>query len=301
MIEPPSTVPPSCRNCGAAASGTYCPNCGQETSLALPTVRAFLRDAAGRYVALDGRLWRTMAALLFRPGYLAQEYFRGRRRRYIRPARLFLVLSIALFALLRFTSGPTVFEDELSKGNPADIAEDATDREGGSGMKLDRDLNMKMDFGVGSWFEPVERRVELFNRLSRREKGEELFAGVLRYGPYAMFALLPLFALLLKLFYLGRARRYPMRPRRYTAHLLFGAYSHSFIFIVVALLALLPGGFLRTAIAVWAIIYLLLSMKRVYGGRWSGVFSRAFVIFIAYSTFFGIAVAGLVVAAILLR
>jgi hypothetical protein len=48
-------------------------------------------------------------------------------------------------------------------------------------------------------------------------------------------------------------------------------------------------------------VYLLLSMKRVYGGRWSGVALRAFVIFIAYSTFFGIAVAGLVVAAILLR
>jgi hypothetical protein len=301
MTERSSADSPTCRNCGAVAAGTYCPNCGQETSLALPSVRAFLRDAAGRYVALDGRLWRTMAALLFRPGYLAQEYFAGRRRRYIRPARLFLVLSIALFALLRFTSGPMIFEDELSKGNPTDIAKDATDREDGAGMSIDRDLNMKMDFGAGPWFEPVERRMELFNRLSRREKGEQLFAGVLRYGPYAMFALLPLFALLLKVVYLGRARRYPTRPRRYTAHLLFGAYSHSFIFIIVALLALLPAGFLHTAVVVWAIVYLLLSMKRVYGGRWSGVFARSFVLFIAYSTFFGIAVAGLVVAAIFLR
>jgi len=93
---------PRCRNCGAAAPGTYCPACGQETSLKLPTARQFLREAAGRYVALDGRLWRTLWALLARPGYLTREYFAGRRRRYIRPARLFLVTSLLLFAVLRF-------------------------------------------------------------------------------------------------------------------------------------------------------------------------------------------------------
>ena len=57
-----------CRNCGATAPGAFCPQCGQETTIALPTARQFLRDAAGRYVAFDGRLWRTLAALLFRPG-----------------------------------------------------------------------------------------------------------------------------------------------------------------------------------------------------------------------------------------
>ncbi|MHB8493366.1 MAG: hypothetical protein ACYC9Z_11550 [Casimicrobiaceae bacterium] len=27
----------ACRNCGAAAPGNYCPQCGQETNLALPS------------------------------------------------------------------------------------------------------------------------------------------------------------------------------------------------------------------------------------------------------------------------
>jgi hypothetical protein len=68
----------------------------------LPTARQFLREAAGRYVALDGRLWRALWALVARPGFLTREYFAGRRRRYIRPARLFLVMSVLLFAALRF-------------------------------------------------------------------------------------------------------------------------------------------------------------------------------------------------------
>ena len=65
---------------------------------------AFLREAAGRYVALDGRLARTLFHLLFRPGFLTREYLAGRRKRYIRPARLFLVLALALFAVLRVAS-----------------------------------------------------------------------------------------------------------------------------------------------------------------------------------------------------
>ncbi len=93
-----------------------------------------------------------------------------------------------------------------------------------------------------------------------------------------MFALLPLFALLLKMVYVGRARRYPLRPRRYAAHLVFGAHNHAFVFLAVALLVLLPGGAVRTALIIWVMVYLLLSMHAVYGGRWSGVIVRAAVI-----------------------
>jgi hypothetical protein len=42
-------------------------------------------------------------------------------------------------------------------------------------------------------------------------------------------------------------------------------------------------------------------VKTVYGGRWSGVLVRAAVIFLAYVICFIFAVAGLIIAAILLR
>ena len=97
---------PNCRNCGAAAPGQYCPSCGQETRVALPTVRELMRDAAGRLVAIDSRLWRTLCLLLFRPGMLTVEYLRGRRKRYVRPARLFFVAALLMFAVVRLASGP---------------------------------------------------------------------------------------------------------------------------------------------------------------------------------------------------
>jgi hypothetical protein len=295
---PSPAVPPVCRNCGAEAPGTFCPACGQETSLALPTVRAMLREAAGRYVAFDGRMWRTLFALVCRPGLLTREYLAGRRRRYIRPGRLFLVLSIGLFALLRIFDDPTLrFEADLAPGNGDKVT---TTGERGKARTGLSDL-------LGDWVgnepgvQPLRDRADQFNKLTREQQFDQIRSGMLRYGPYAMIVLLPVFALLVKLLYLGRARRYPDRPRRYAAHLVFGAHAHAFLFLIVALLVLLPEGPMNTALVVWAMVYLLLAMHTVYGGRWSGIVVRAGIIFLVYSVFFGMVVGALLLAAILIR
>ncbi len=168
-------------------------------------------------------------------------------------------------------------------------------------MHLDTEGGTRLENLRGTWLEPLRERGEFFNRLPRQAKVEQIFAGVMRYGPYAMFALLPLFALLVGMVYVGRTRRYPARPRRYAAHLVFGAHNHAFLFLVVALIVALSEGWVRAALATWAVVYLLLSMHNVYGGRWSGVFLRAFVIAVLYVAFFAVVVSGLVIAAILLR
>ena len=59
VVVAPDPAPP-CRNCGAPAPAAYCPRCGQETLARLPKFTQFMREAAGRYVALDGRLWRDL-------------------------------------------------------------------------------------------------------------------------------------------------------------------------------------------------------------------------------------------------
>ena len=82
-IEPPSTVAMAaaietpvhgCANCGAPAPEEYCPACGQNTRERLPTFRQFMREATGRYIAYDGKFWKTLAALLCLPGFLTREY-----------------------------------------------------------------------------------------------------------------------------------------------------------------------------------------------------------------------------------
>jgi hypothetical protein len=75
-------APAACRNRGAAAGGRFCSECGQETAMHPPSAWEFVHEFIGHYIALEGALWHTLAALV-RPGKLTNEYFAGRRRRYV--------------------------------------------------------------------------------------------------------------------------------------------------------------------------------------------------------------------------
>ena len=279
-----------------------------------------MREAGGRYVALDGRLWKTLGALLFRPGLLTREYFAGRRRRYIRPARLFLVASLLLFAVLRVVvelgdfdvvqldppDNPTASAKDTKSPaakNSAPAKSDlsnapAKDEHSSGGLQIDDDFNF--DTG-GIEIPSIKKRLEYFKHLSTRDKQMQITDGTLRYGPYAMFVLLPAFALLLKLLYLGRGRRYPQRPRLYSEHIVFAAHNHAFLFVGIVAATLVTVGILRAAVIVWMLIYMLSSLRVVYRGSWLGIAVRSGVMFIAYMILFALVTAGLVLAAVLLR
>jgi len=255
-----------------------------------------MREAGGRYVALDGRLWRTLGALLFRPGFLTREYFAGRRRRYIRPARLFLVASLLMFAALRIVAD--LGHLDVVQFDAAEKPAVPTNKDkSASGIQFDDDGM----FGADVLEIPtLKERIERFNRLSRQEKGAQITDGVLRYGPYAMIVLLPAFALLLKILYVVRRRRYPLRPRLYAEHIVFAAHDHAFLFLAI-IAATVFVSFARAAVIVWMLVYMLWSLRVVYGGSWLGIAMRSCVMLIAYSVLFGLCTAALVVAAVLLR
>ena len=91
-----------------------------------------------------------------------------------------------------------------------------------------------------------------------------------------MFVLLPAFALLLKLVYLGRGREHPRRPRLYGEHLVFAAYDHAFVFVAATAMLLVLGRTLAITIGLWIVaLYLLLSMRSVYGGSWTGTIAAS--------------------------
>jgi len=326
----------SCPNCGAPVGGPFCAQCGQETTIALPSARTFLREAAGRYVALDGRTWRTLFGLFFRPGFLTREYLAGRRRRYVRPGRLFLVLALAMFAVFRLVGNVPGMITDTSDGTPrivlgapdashakiivngkgerdakAQHAPDADAQPRPEALRKpddkdaqkpdDDDFNLSVDDLDAPFLQPLRTRLQAFNHLTPQQKTEQIYNGTLRYGPYALVAMLPVFALLMQLAYLGRTRRYPTRPARYAAHLVFGAHTHAFLFLAVLAFVAIPLGIVRAALGVWIAIYLLRSMKSVYRGGWVGVVLRAAVIAFVYTVVFAVAMAGLVMVAIALK
>jgi hypothetical protein len=91
---------PLCLDCGAPISGNYCSNCGQETKIETPTVRQFAHEMMDQYVAVEGKLGRTLRVLVSKPGQLTLDYVHGRRQRYVRPLKLYVSVSVVFFTLL---------------------------------------------------------------------------------------------------------------------------------------------------------------------------------------------------------
>lgn len=91
-----------CLNCGNTTTGRFCPECGQRKVWVRVSVRAMLADVLEDQLALNRTLPRTVAALLIRPGFLTQEYVRGRIVSYIAPFRLYLVASVVFFLIVSF-------------------------------------------------------------------------------------------------------------------------------------------------------------------------------------------------------
>jgi hypothetical protein len=98
-----------CANCGAALHGHYCHDCGQSSDGRHRSILHLVWEALEATFELDGRLWRTLPALFFRPGKLARDYIDGRLARHVPPFRTFLVaLLLFIFAAEHATHEMTV-------------------------------------------------------------------------------------------------------------------------------------------------------------------------------------------------
>jgi Protein of unknown function (DUF3667) len=82
-----------CQNCGAGLSGAFCSECGQSSDVEPEPLLRFLRTGAEETLSLDGRLLRGIRDLATRPGFLTEEYHRGRRAQHMHPFRLLLVVA----------------------------------------------------------------------------------------------------------------------------------------------------------------------------------------------------------------
>jgi Protein of unknown function (DUF3667) len=90
----------ACRNCGAVLHGRFCAACGQEARPLDPPFREVARDIGHELLDVDGRLLRSIRQLFLAPGFLTRELFMGRRVRWVTPLRLYLIFSVAYFALV---------------------------------------------------------------------------------------------------------------------------------------------------------------------------------------------------------
>ena len=120
---PPQTT---CANCDAPLVGPYCAQCGQRAAERIVPLHEMTREWVEDLFEFDIRIFRTLPTFFFKPGRLTDEYVRGRRVRYVRPLRLYLVSSFILFSLLAFSDFATIeTEDDVSGSTAPDSTEAA--------------------------------------------------------------------------------------------------------------------------------------------------------------------------------
>jgi len=224
-----------CQNCGYRDRGNFCSNCGQSFTALNRPLKDILTEV-GDIVNLDSRIFRSIPPFLFKPGFLTREYLDGKRKTYMSPFRLYLLLSLLFFFLAQSTSKKITEAGD----NWLQIKEDTTDtviRDDSLAIELLRNDSVFMaDIDSTSTTKSIrkaKRRKRLREGAIEALTNKTIFLlNFYRTISYVLFLLMPVFALLLKLLYIRRRVFY-------IEHLMFSINMHSFMLLVFSMMIIL--------------------------------------------------------------
>jgi Protein of unknown function (DUF3667) len=118
-----------CPNCGTHLVGRYCHVCGQkEIDDKEGTFRHFLYQFFGAAFFLENNFFKSLWLLLSRPGFLAAEYLQGRRRRYMAPISLFLLINLIYFFSVSLTDLNLSLNEQINQPQHGRLARSMVER-----------------------------------------------------------------------------------------------------------------------------------------------------------------------------
>jgi hypothetical protein len=233
-----TTAPWTCPTCHTIVGTRYCPACGETPpSSRHLTIRGFLKELVTSVTNIDGRLIRSLRALLATPGALTVAFVEGRRKPYLGPFQLFLLANVVFFAVQSITRGnvfSSPLQSHLHEQDWAELAQSlVADRIRRKGVTL-------------AAYGPVFNHAVMLNAKS-------------------LIALMVLpFALVLPLVF-GRQRR------PFVAHAVFALHVYAFVLLlfcagltVASVERLLGGGGLQSERVDLTLTLLLLALLSVY-------------------------------------
>lgn len=290
-----SHEPGPCLNCCTWLNkeDVYCRQCGQKRlERDDMSFRHLVGDSFLDYFHFDSRLINTLRPLLFNPGWLTLEFMKGRRQSFVEPFRLFLVISLIYFIILPFSGeNSTEQQDTKAKTASSKINSKKPNHTTYSikGIPLTdaaRDsMRAEIDsIGIKNYVEKHNGGESSFTKLFLRQAIKimvstgQSFTTVLEHTASKMiFVLIPVFALLLKLFYIRR-------KRLYFEHMIFSLHLHSFFFLFM-LIFMIAGFFVSISIFWMILVFLLygfLALKRYYQQSFRKTFAKLFLITFSY-------------------
>ena len=98
-----------CPSCGSPQRDRFCSHCGEKRITTKDySIAHFAEHVLETFTHFDFKSLRAFKVLVLQPGLLTREYLDGRRKRYVGPVQLFVIVNV-LFAL----GGPTSFRTPL--------------------------------------------------------------------------------------------------------------------------------------------------------------------------------------------
>ncbi len=256
-----------CANCRTPLVGPFCSNCGQRNEPHMHSMSEFASETFESLTHADSRLWRTLWLLLTKPGFLTVEFLEGRRARYLPPFRLYLVLSVVLFLAASSVNHHTILVglsvDENGSLEGMKVQTSATNET--PQQRAQRICaGSNFDIGPKSWDPKMREACYKVTLDSGHAFTESFYHNV----PRALFVLLPILALAMKLMYWRR---------HYVEHLLFFIHNHAYTFVLFTLftlgMAITTWGWLIALFILVVLfvppVYTYRAMRRVYAqGKW---------------------------------
>lgn len=258
-----------CLNCGGELHGPFCAACGQRAVPPDPTVRELAGDAWNELTGYDGRIMATFRGLA-RPGFLTREYIEGRRAQYLPPVRLYLIVSVIYFVIAASVPDDLSTGDVGSVSGPGGVRIGVTETDGD--QRVDRAELLAQLETSPPYLRPMIRAL--------LEDPSGFRARMFTIMPRVFFAMLPVFAAIVALFY---------RRRHFPTALVFAVHLHAVAFIIFAIAEAVKftgnehlvdrlGGILAIAFAVYA----LMAFRAMYGGGWPITVAKAVGIGLLY-------------------
>lgn len=315
-----STTLSHCRNCGQRLNpwDKFCSQCGQDTLDHAPSLWEFVHEWLLHYVAAEGKLWKSLWALLAKPGFLTLEYLQGRKQRYVLPLRLLLTFGLLFFLSLKFVPSPVELNTQVPV-TPEAAAEAASQAEAQlaqSGLPAPAAsaiaAGVRQSVRAGAQGQRWQQAPVVMDAANREqlpsalrvplERFEKRFAEnrdaawlqlkstMLSLAPYAVLISLPFFAGLLKLLY----------PRVvYGAHFLFAMHLHAAWYLMLLLVVMLQA-FSSALFVIWAWsnLYPLLALRRVNGSGWPSTLARGAVLAVLHWFLIGLVFIALAAAGV---
>ena len=249
----------NCLNCGETVMDRFCHKCGQENVEVKESFWHLIMHFIEDLTHFDGKLWKTLKLLLFKPAKLTQLYMDGQRVNYIHPIRMYLFISTVFFLFI--FSGEQVNKQEKVKPlptidlpNPAlpnSVVSKKTDskKENSLHLQIGDDTitynsiaaydsaqsklpNTKKD----SWLESslIKKSIELNDKFKndKFKFGTALVEQFEHYFSRMLYISLPMFALFLWILYRHNKNHY------FVDHLIFSIHIYCAFFIILFALKL---------------------------------------------------------------